>query len=184
MAANRSVNQIISSLKTSASTGASVSTTQVKGVLDKQLQEAGEMLKAVILGFIQDGRKNNVTSSQSDIAKATKITLDTNGLAINLPDFADDIDKGRKAGTYPPFKAILAWALKYRIQALGGSSKSRIGANQLAFAIRQSIYRNGIKPRPFLDDVDKYATDLIGKIIDDVIFPAIITPLETTFKDK
>jgi hypothetical protein len=182
--ATRSVNQLITALKTPATTGASVSTTQVKGVLDKQLQEAGAMLKAVILGFIQDGRKNNVTSNQSDIAKATKVTLDTNGLAINLPDFAEDIDKGRKAGSYPPFKAILAWVLKYRIQALGGGSKSRIGANQLAFAIRQSIYKHGVKPRPFLDNVEEYANDLLIKVIDDVLFPNIIKPLETTFNNK
>lgn len=180
----RSVNQIITSLKTPASTGASVSSTQVKGILDKQLQEAGAMLKAVILGFIQDNHKNNITSSNSDTAKGTKVKISTEGLAIDLPTYADEIDKGRKAGSYPPFKAILAWVLKYRIQSLGGGSKSRIGANQIAFAIRQSIFKHGIKPRPFLDNVEEYANELMGKIIDDVIFPNIIQPLEKTFKDK
>lgn len=176
-------NQIVASLKTPASQGTQVAVSQVTQVLDKQLQQAAAMLKLVILSMVQETHRNNVTTSQSDFAKATKVTMTTAGTSIDLPDFADDLDRGRKPGSFPPLKAILAWVLKYRIQSLGGAQKGKMGANQLAYAIRQSIYRHGVKPRPFLADVDKFAQDLMGKIIDEVILPNLVQPLESTFSD-
>jgi hypothetical protein len=174
---SKSAQQIARALSTPASQGALVTTRQVKPLLDKQLHQAGLALRAVILGMIQAQHRNPITGPQSDIAQATRVQLDSQGLAIDLPDFADELDRGRKPGTYPPFRAILAWVLKYRIQGRGTGAS----ANQIAFAIQRAIYRKGIKAKPFLQDVDKFAQDLMAELIDSVILPNLVQPLAATF---
>lgn len=173
-----SAKQIVASLKTPATTGAQVSVQQVRSILDKELQRAGAALKAVILAYAQVGHRTPMTSSQSDFAQSTRVALDTDGLRVDLPDYADSLDQGRKPGTYPPYAAILAWVLKYRIQARG---KVRLSANQLAFAIQRGIYKRGIQARPFLADAEAFATDLMEQLIDTVILPSLVQPLESTF---
>lgn len=173
-----STKQIVASLRTPASTGAQVSTQQVRGILDKELQKAGAALRAVILAYAQAGHRTPMTSAQSDFAQGTRVSLDTDGLRVDLPDYADDIDRGRRPGSYPPYRDILAWVLKYRIQARG---KGQVSANQLAFAIQRGIYKRGINARPFLADAEAFATDLMEQLIDTVILPSLVQPLASTF---
>jgi hypothetical protein len=173
---SKSAQQLARALQTPASQGTNVTTGQVKSVLDRQLLQAAAALKTVILGMIQAQHRNPITGPQSDTAKATRVKLDTQGLAIDLPDYADDLDRGRKPGTYPPFRDILNWVLKYRIQSRTGGS-----ANQIAFAIRRAIYNKGVKPSPFLQDLDKYTQEVMAEIIDTVILPNLVQPLAATF---
>ena len=172
-------SKIISSLKTPASQGTAVTVAQVVPRLDRELQKAGELLKAIILASVQVGHRNNITAPRSDFAQATEVELDTQGLRIDLPTYAENIDQGRKRGTYPPFADILAWVLKYRIQGRGGARKA--SSVQLAHAIQRSIFKNGVKPRPFLDDVNRIADDLMAKVIDEVILPNLVQPLDSVF---
>lgn len=179
-----SAKQIATSLKTPATTGAQVSVQQVRGILDKELQRAGAALRAVILAYAQVGHRTPISSNQSELAQGTRVSLDTDGLRVDLPDFADELDRGRKPGTYPPYRDILAWVLKYRISSLPGPGKARLSANQLAFAIQRGIYKRGIRARPFLADAEAFATDLMEQLIDTVILPSLVQPLAATFSDQ
>lgn len=62
---------------------------------------------------------------------------------IESDDYMEFVDKGRRAGSYPPINAIAKWA------SLKGISKDAV------FPIARKIYKFGIKPTNILDKVAK-----------------------------
>jgi hypothetical protein len=93
--------------------------------------------------------KNNTTPSRAGLRPYPKVAtgnlvssinyklVDTaNGIQIQLlsADYLKYVDQGRKPGTYPPIQAIKRWAAVKGIPV------------QAAWAIRQNIYKYGIKP--------------------------------------
>lgn len=99
------------------------------------------------------GLQNN--NIYNDIAYEVTSNDNIYKLVIKFPDYAEFIDKGRKAGTrMPPQKPIEEWMKKRGINNIN------------SFAIRKSISVRGIKPRPFLDAVAKHILDM-NKILTD-----------------
>jgi len=97
----------------------------------------------------------------SDIIKNISYSIDefdnVYELIINIPEYGVYIDKGRKPGSrMPPKKPIDDWLKKKRIPLAA------------SFAIRKSIGIRGIKPRPFLDAIVKYANKT-----NDILFDAV-----------
>jgi hypothetical protein len=127
--------------------------------------------------------------SNSTIAQQTKINITSdNGdptISIQFPSYAKNIDEGRQSDSkVPPINAILKWiqtkginnnAAKRKPSTLNANrsnnaqseSQEPISDEQLAFIIAKSIAKNGIKAKPFLDELTKDAQLLITDYIKD-----------------
>lgn len=154
---------------------------QVKQQLNQLLKQAADFIRDYIITQAQLGHRNKFKAN-GDFQKETQVGFDlSNGLSIDLPDYADEMDRGRKPGSYPPAAAILAWVKKYNIQARASGKSGRISTNQFVFLIQRAIYRNGIKARPFIQNAQDFAEKLAGDIAEQIILPSLVSPLEKVF---
>lgn len=119
-----------------------------------------------------------IRQSNSTIAQQYRINIESTNndpsISIQFPSYAKNIDEGRRSDSKaPPINAILQWIKDKKIN--NNSTKSQSGAfkantdkdtepitdEQLAFIIAKSIGQNGIKSRPFLNELTKDAQSLI-----------------------
>lgn len=131
--------------------------TELQQVLQEYADEAQEMYKYQIsIGGKNASRKliDNVTSQLVVNETSYVVTL-------RLQEYWKYIEKGRKAGKFPPVDAILNWILVKPIlprpNANGEIEKLR--PKQLAFLIGRKIKEEGIEPYPALkttrEELDK-----------------------------
>jgi hypothetical protein len=107
-------------------------------LIDKKLaNEFGKDYVKVMVALLK-GNKPYPKVASGSLVNSINYRLQDTANGINLILLADDylkyVDKGRKPGTYPPIQAIQKWV------AIKGIPK------QAAWAIRQNIYKFGIKP--------------------------------------
>lgn len=67
--------------------------------------------------------------------------VDMELINILVNDYIQYIESGRKPGSFPPVSVIAKWA----------AEKGITTDNRVVWAICQSIYRDGIAPRPLID---------------------------------
>jgi hypothetical protein len=100
---------------------------------------------------------NSINYKLKDTAEGIQIQLYAN-------DYLQYVDRGRRPGTYPPIRAIMKWA------SIKGLPK------QAAWAIRQNIFKFGIKPTRVISRtrrefetsptfVRKYESQIVDQII-------------------
>lgn len=133
-----------------------------------------EIIKDVVLimSYIMD----SVGLSSSRIKASGTVTTNGYDFSINLNDYAIFIDKGRRKGAKrPPLYAIIDWMRRNGITPRNGMSEQ-----SLAFIIARNIGIRGIKARPFLDNLQKEATELIELFI----FEEINSKLKESLKLK
>jgi len=103
-------------------------------------------------------------------------------MQINMADYGENVDKGRKPGKGLPPGVIQDW-LRYpnTLQKVTGQDKqlSDYERNSLAFVINRSIKRKGIKPKNWIQP----AVDKAGKNIVGVVEAAIAEDIEITFEE-
>lgn len=106
--------------------------------VDKKLaNEFGRDYVKVMVGLLKGNRPFPKVATGSLINSINYRLQDTaNGVNLILlaNDYLKYVDQGRKPGTYPPIQAIQRWA------TIKGLPK------EAAWAIRQNIYKFGIKP--------------------------------------
>lgn len=91
--------------------------------------------------------RNRNSLSASNLYNSIEPVLTDTGIRIVGNFYWQYIEGGRRPGTRPPFSALLNWANRYRIRPRDGES-----VNQLIYRIQSAIYKQGIKPRPFIDN--------------------------------
>jgi hypothetical protein len=106
--------------------------------IDKKLaNEFGKDYVKVMVGLLR-GNKPYPKVASGSLVNSINYRLQDTANGVNLILLADDylkyVDRGRKPGTYPPIQAIQKWV------AIKGIPK------QAAWAIRQNIFKFGIKP--------------------------------------
>jgi hypothetical protein len=183
----KSVAQVVQQFKIGTGSGGVFTAAQVKPYLDKQLQGIADEIKATMIGFAELQHRHKFRKDGSGFVKTAKVTMTTDGGKITLPSYAVNLDTGRKPGSYPPIAAIIAWVKRYRILArVKGSGRfQKVEAksiNSTAIAIQKSIFKNGIKAKPFIDATLSYQNELISKVIDEIMIPEIVSILEYQFK--
>lgn len=100
---------------------------------------------------------NSINYKLKDTAEGIQLQLYAN-------DYLTYVDQGRRPGTYPPIRALIKWV------AIKGMPK------QAAWAIRQNIYKFGIKPTRVISRtkrefetsptfVRKYESEIVDQII-------------------
>jgi hypothetical protein len=129
-----------------------------------------------------------VNLDKSALAKHVKTIYRKDLISITLPEYAKFIDSGRKPGSKPPpIKAILKWIKDRGINPEPSSNPSK-SANkapeekvmtdeQLAFAISKAIATNGVKPKPFIQRLIEFVTDIVKIKITDELKKSIINQL-------
>ena len=107
-------------------------------IIDTKLaNEFGKDYVKVMVGLLKGNRPFAKVASGSLINSINYRLQDTaNGIQVQLlaNDYLKYVDQGRRPGTYPPIKAIQKW-----VQIKGIKPEA-------AWAIRQNIYKFGIKP--------------------------------------
>lgn len=105
-----------------------------------------EKLLSLFKGFIiKNDKKKGKSLKNSDLIKKIDIKKSSNQITFSAPTYITNVDEGRKrGGKKVPIKELLKFIKENNIQPKKG------GINSLAFAIQNSIYKEGIAPRNFL----------------------------------
>ena len=97
-------------------------------------------------------RKSNLIRSFQ-----VKVRPDFRRIQFFAFDYLEYVNSGRRAGARKvPINALLDWITRYNITA---PNKTPV---QLAFAIQQNIYKNGIEPKPVLREMQESMVDTIA----------------------
>lgn len=119
------------------------------------------------------GKRGNSFSPSCNIVKSTTVEVDlSSGLIINIlvPDYIKYIESGRPAHVSKvPISALNDWAIEHGIP----------NDNSTLYAIQQSIYNNGIAPRPIYDYINKAIDDTLDKWI-----PSFESEIVEYFNDR
>ena len=128
----------------------------IKSILDDLCKE---VKKAVQLIYIRDAD----VLPKSDLVKSVEVLNKRNTLTVYANDYVDYIESGRsKFAKKVPISAILIFIKKRKLKPYD----RWISTNQLAFAIQNGIYYNGIKGKKGLNKK-------VGKVTLDMMFNAL-----------
>jgi hypothetical protein len=186
----KSIPQIVSTIKRGQGSGNVFTAKQVKPYLDSQLKQAADAFKEFVISLIEVGGKHSIRRDGDGLWKNLSSTFTTDGAKLQVTDYAQGIDTGRKPRAKKvPLADLVKWIKRYRI--LGRQKKSgkyqKVAAtsvNAAAYAIQTAIYKFGIKARPWIEQALDFQQKLVESLIDEILFPEIINVLELTFKDK
>lgn len=120
--------------------------------------------------------KNKLTANGSNasatLANSIRGIVKQNGkyilISIQLEDYWQYVENGRRAGKYPPINAIKKWISVKPVLPRPLKSGKLPTTNQLAFLIARKISKVGIKPKPFLKPTIT-DFDLINKVYNEVV---------------
>jgi hypothetical protein len=186
----QSIPQIIQTIKRGSGSGKVFRSNQVRPYLDKELREVAAAIKDFMFELIEVDARHNIRRDQSGLWENTKVTMTADGGKISLPDYAENIDKGRRPkARLVPLESLIQWIKRYRIvgrQKRTGKfrSASQSSVNAAARAIQQAIYKNGVRARPFIQATLEFQDVLIAGIIDEIMIPQIVSIVELTLSDK
>lgn len=134
--------------------------TTIKKITDDFVVELKNKLKA------------NDSYASGDLVNSIRGVVKQNGkylvISIQLEDYWQYVENGRKAGKYPPINAIKNWISVKPVLPRPLKSGKLPTANQLAFLIARKISKVGIKPKPFLKPTIT-DFDLINKVYNEVV---------------
>lgn len=101
---------------------------------------------------------------RSDLYKSIEFTYSNDQFVLLANDYFNNVAYGRQPrARLVPVEDLIKWMKKKGIAPRNGSY------NSVAFAIQQSIYRNGIKARPFVNPIVDITTDIISEDIATVL---------------
>lgn len=133
--------------------------TTIKKITDDFVVELKNRLKA------------NDSYASGDLVNSIRGIVKQNGkyilISIQLEDYWQFVENGRKAGKYPPINDIKKWISVKPVLPRPLKSGKLPTDNQLAFLIARKISKFGIKPKPFLKPTIT-SFDLINKVYNEV----------------
>jgi hypothetical protein len=164
---------------------------QIKSGLDGQLFELAKLIKEFMIAEANKGRQHKLRADGKEgFVQSSKVDFTTDGIKIDIPQHAQWMDSGRRAGAKRvPISALINWLKRYRVvsrdKKTGKYQKSAEGSiNSTAWAIQKAIFKNGIKPRPFIESTLDYAEGLLEDAIEEVMIPEIISIVDFHFNNK
>jgi len=172
------------------------------------LQAVGEAIIQHIYFVLESGRypldrRNSalLKSLKAKVAQGRGAGGRFEGFTVNSSlelyalDYLEYLDRGRPRFTKRvPIDALLVWIRKKRIGQPGRSASGRfqprrsqstgrrISANQLAYAIQTSIYRNGIRGRHFLTPAFDHGQELLDIYLNNQLLDDATVELDRVFK--
>jgi len=112
--------------------------------MDKQIQE---LLEAIAETYVENVKTEMIAVGLQDSDIIEEVTYKINGYTIELiiPEYYKYIESGRRPlSKRVPIIPLLKWMIKK------GIAKGK--ENKVVWAIREAIFKRGIRPRPFLQN--------------------------------
>lgn len=134
--------------------------------MDNLNLENTQAIVDLFVGALKDKLAFDDTNATHQLSNSIKGIVKQNGkwveVSLNLEDYYEYVEYGRRKGKYPPINAIKRWI---SVKPVIPYTKNGITptTNQLAFLISRSIAKKGIKPKPFIEPT-KRDFDLVNKI--------------------
>lgn len=114
----------------------------------------------------------NKTNASGTLSNSLKGIVKQNGkyivISIQLEDYWQFVENGRKAGKYPPLSEIKKWISVKPVLPRPLKSGKLPTDNQLAYLIGRKISKVGTKAKPFLKPTIT-DFDLINKVYNEVV---------------
>lgn len=128
------------------------------------------ILKETIAEILVESLKMNLIANdrppypnslrESNLYESISYVIEGDNVSISIPSYAIFVDQGRRPGKFPNITAIERWILrKFTSTQLRNILDSPGGLNTVVFLIARSIARNGIRPKPF---IEQSINDLVG----------------------
>lgn len=119
---------------------------------DKSIKNILEAIGETLVESVQQ-ELLAIKLDKSDLYDSVNYEIKDNNIILNIADYYVYVETGRKPlAKKVPVKVLLKWMKKKGIST----------NNNAVWAIREAIYKNGIRPRPFLDK----AQDRVSGILD------------------
>ena len=112
---------------------------------DENKRRFGDDYIKIIIQEIRRAGKSSSGKLINSLDYRIKDEGDVVGLAFEGEDYFEEVDKGRKAGSFPPIREIGNWA---RIKGIPQSA---------VFPIAKSIFKFGIKPTNIIEKANRAA---------------------------
>lgn len=127
--------------------------------LNRLIQPALEVVRFIL---------SNKGLGKSDLLRLTDIVITGEKLEVIMPSYAVFVDRGRRAGKFPPLSAIIGWIREKNIAV-----PKEYTLEQFAFLIGRKISKKGTQGKNFLevlaDRLLELSFDFINKQIDEKI---------------
>lgn len=152
--------------------------------------------------FVQLARENldnngsnasyNLYDALDPINKIVEIGEDYFLVAIELPEYAKYVEKGRGPGKFPPPDVIKNWIEIKPVSPRSGVDGKVPDIKQLTYLISRKIALEGIEPKPFFEPAREEAIRLFEPVIEkaieddiyDFIDETVIKEMERTLGGK
>ena len=131
-----------------------------------------DLTKVTLIAMEQQGVDKN-----SKLSKSVNYAVINDSIQLEVAYYYHYVSSGRKRG----IKKVPITALIQYIKDKGISPRSGQTINQLAFAIQNSIYRQGINPKNFEDKVSDNALDVASEGLAEGLAESIADELENMF---
>ena len=151
--------------------------------LERVLNEYGT---AIVENYKRALTDKNVNAS-FDLYNSVKYIVESdNGrfeVNIELMDYFIHIERGRKAGKFPPISKIEEWIKIKPVLPRPMANGKLPTTKQLAFLISRSIAENGIEPKPLLQDRVDNVNLVFWKDIEDAVVKDLGIQVEIMFSE-
>lgn len=114
----------------------------------KALEKFGKYLVAQSRSNLTRKKKRVTSRLYDSLGYDVKVMPNSMAFDFLMEEYGEWVDKGRKAGTAPPFSPIREWVQNRRIQFRDNSGKFQ-SYDQTAWAVVGGIKKNGIEASEF-----------------------------------
>lgn len=133
-----------------------------------------EQFKADLNALVAKILIENGIEKNADLISSIDFIPNDSGMSMLANDYYQYVSTGRKPKARKvPIDDLIAWVKKYKI----GSGN----VNNTAWAIQQSIYRNGIKGKNYLEKVDESVADLSSEKLAEFLSVVIADDMVAVF---
>ena len=136
-----------------------------------------ELTLAVQQVLIKNGVEKN-----SNLVKSIEWTVQNGVFVMLANDYYEYVSTGRRPRARKvPIMALVQWIKDKRLKGRNKKTGRFITNNSLAFAIQNSIYKNGIKGKNFITEVDEVVGDIAEIRMAEGLEDLLILELDKTF---
>lgn len=151
---------------------------EVRARAKELLEGIGDLVRQYVYGTLHPKASSSRINPNSFAGQIGAVAT-TDTIAVTLPDYAENIEHGRKpGGRKVPISELLRW-----MKARGITPRRNQTMNDVAFAIQHKIFEHGIKARRFLVGTEEYLDQLVEALIDEVLLPELVGLIDAKLSD-
>lgn len=146
--------------------------------LKKGLEQFGELAAKFMKETLSSKGKDATGFLMNNIEVSISEKNDVQDISIEMPDYGQYVDSGRKpGGKFPPPQAIKDWIKDKPIRLRG------ISIDSAAYLIGKKISEKGIEPTPFIEQSIDRAFEQGEDIVLEAVEKEVAFTIEAAFKN-